>query len=325
MNQEATAGVPLRSTTLVDVAGMATFVAVIQAASFTGAARRLVTSKSVVSRRIADMEHQLGARLIDRTAARVHPTEVGAVYFAKCVRILESIESANDFVAGFHGGLRGDIRVSVPHAFSASVLSQILVRFASLYPELKVEIELDDREDAAPDAGFDVAIRVGRLADSSMLARTLSTTRMWVCASPEYLRRCGTPVAPDDLARHDCLMHSGFEVRSGWYLRSESQTYIVRGRERMRSACYLQLLQAAKADLGIGLLPEYLIADAVAAGDLAVVLADYAPSPLPISAVYPPSRKASQKVQALIGFLAENLSDPAPWELKFDTARAKAR
>lgn len=319
MNREAgQTGLPVRSSALVDVAGMATFVAVIQAASFTSAARRLGTSKSVVSRRIAEMEHQLGTRLIDRTAARVNPTEVGAVYFAKCTRILESVEAANDFVTSFHGGLRGSVRVSVPHFFCAAVVAPILTQFACSYPDLKVEVELDDRGDAMQDAGFDVALRIGRLADSSLVGRTLTHSRMWLCASRGYVQANGGPASPEELAGHDCLVHASSEVRSGWWLQQDERPHLFRLRERLRSACYFHLLEATRTGLGIGLLPGYLIADAVASGELVLLLADSAPAPVPISVVYPASRRMSQKVQALIGFLADRLPNPAPWEAILD-------
>lgn len=317
MNQESTQeSAPIRSNALVDVVGMATFVAVIKATSFTGAAKRLNTSKSVVSRRIADIEQQLGVSLIDRTAVRVTPTEVGAVYFAKCVRILGLIESANDFVAGFHGGVRGHIRVAVPAAFCAGVLAPLFTKFAQTYPELKVEIEFDEREDVVQETGFDLALRIGRLADSSLLIRTLSSTRLWLCASPGYIGGSGSPKSPEQLIQHDCLLHTASDVRTGWHLQSEGQTQVFRVRERLRSACYFQLLEAAKAGLGIGLLPGYLIADAVENGSLRLLMPDHTPPPLPISLIYPSSRKASQKVQAMIAYFIEHIQNPPEWEAR---------
>jgi len=314
MNHEAApATLPIRNGTLADVASMAAFVAVINAASFTGAARRLGTSKSVISRRISDMELHLGARLIDRTAVRVSPTEVGAVYFVKCVRILESIEAANDFVASFNGGIRGSIRISVPRFFCAQIVAPMLTEFAGNYPELKVEIDVDERESSLHDTGFDVALRIGRLADSSMVARTISYSRMWLCASPSYLDAHGTPESPEELEQRDCLMHTSGEMQSGWCLHSEGPR-LFRVRERIRSACYFQLLEAARSGLGVALLPSYLAAGRVASGELKIVLEDCAPRPSPVSIVYPPSRKVSQKVQALIGFLIERIPNPPPWE-----------
>lgn len=313
MNQEHT-NIPLRANALVDTADMSTLVAVIQANSFTGAARRLGISKSVVSRRITDMEHRLGTRLIDRTAARVSPTEVGAVYYAKCIRILESIESANDFVSSFNGGLRGTIRVLVPHAFCASVLAPVLAKFATAYPELRLEVELDEREDILLDSGFDVAIKIGRLSDSNLLARTLGHTRLWLCASPQYLQEKGRPERPEDLADHDCLTYANREAHSGWCLQGALRTHSYRVRERVRSGCYFQLLEAAKSGLGIGLLPGYLIGEAVRNGELLLLMADQTSSALPISAVYSSSRKISQKVQVFVSHLATHLANPAPWE-----------
>lgn len=311
---EMPSGLSGRSSTLVDITAMATFVTTVNATSYTEAARRMGTSKSVVSRRISEMEAQLGVRLMDRTAAGICPTEVGAVYYAKCVRILESIEAANEFVTGFHDGVRGSIRVSVPRLFCASVMAPLLTEFAGDYPELRIEVDVDDREASLQGAGFDVALRIGRLADSSMIARTISTTRHWICASASYLQSHGHPVLPEQLEQHDCLLYSTGEARPVWCLQGAGQSRLVRVRERFRSACYVQLLEATKSGLGIGLLPGYLINEAVSAGELVILMPDCASPRSPISLVYPSSRRASQKVQALVGFLSERIPDPLPWD-----------
>lgn len=319
MNHEAAlSDLTIRSSALVDIAGMATFVAVIDSSSFTGASRRLGTSKSVVSRRISDMELQLGARLIDRSAVRVNATEVGAVYYAKCVRILQSIEVANDFVASFHGGIRGSLRVLVPRFFCTKVVAPLLSEFAINHPSIKIEVEVDEHEACLQEVGFDVALRIGRLPDSSLVARTLSISRMWLCASPEYLRSRGTPASPEELGKHDGLLHFGGEDRMGWCLLNNGRPHAYRLRERMRSACYYQLLDAAKSGLGLALLPGYLVADSVLAGELNIILPDAALPPAPVSLVYPHSRKISQKVQALVEFLIARIPNPSPWELSIE-------
>lgn len=308
MNESKSAGASSqpKGGVLVDVPGMTAFVAIIDAGSYTGAARRLGTSKSVLSRRITDIEVQLGARLIDRSTARVSPTEVGAVYYAKCVRILEAIEAANDFAASFNGGLRGVLRVSAPRFYCARVIAPLLNEFVSRYEEIKVELEVDEQEASLQETGFDVAVRIGRLPDSRMHAKSIGTSRVWLCASPEYLKASGNVEDIADLEQRHGLIHASNAVQSGWSLCVDGSHRVARVRERVRSACYFQLLEAARAGLGIAMLPDYLIEDAIKGGELMLVLPAYAPPPRPISIVYPPGRKVSQKVQALISYLSKN-------------------
>lgn len=315
MNREV--DIPLtqvRSSTQVDFADMNAFVAVVNAGSFTGAARRLGTSKSVISRRVSDLERQLGARLIERSAARIGPTEVGAEYHAKCVWILESIAAANDLVANHSGSVRGSLRVSVPRFFCAMVVAPLLAEFAGRYPELRLEVDAVERESCIHDTGFDVAIRIGALANSSMLARTISRTSMCICASPAYLEANGEPSSPEDLGNHDGLVYSGDDVQSGWLLQSNCKVRSYRVRERMRGACYMQLFEAARSGLGLACLPSCLVADAVAAGELRIVLCDYTAPPSPVWLVHPASRKHSPGVRALLEFLAQRIPNPPRWE-----------
>ncbi|GAB3090739.1 LysR family transcriptional regulator [Lysobacter terrae] len=308
MNQDVfTAGTSIRGDALVDVSGMATFVAVISESSFTIAARRIGVSKSVISRRISDMEAQLGVSLIDRNALRVRPTEVGAVYYAKCVRILESIESANDFVTGFHGGIRGSIRTLVPKCFNLLVTSPMFSEFASLYPELKVEVRADDTVGNLHDSGFDLALRIGSLLDAGMVAKTVGHCRYWLVASAGYLKERGTPQSVDALESHSCLLHANVGG-DGWQFSADGEDCLVRVNERMRSDCNFQLLDAARAGLGLAMLPDYMLDEPVSSGSLMIVMPQFVAKPSPISVVYPPSRRGSPKLQAIVNFFSEKLA-----------------
>ena len=308
----AAAANSIRSDALVDVASMTTFVAVISESSFTHAARRVGVSKSVISRRISDLETQLGAALIDRSALRVRPTEVGAVYYAKCVRILESIESANDFVTNFNGGVRGSLRALVPKCFNVQVAGPIFSEFATLYPDLRLEVSGDDGATNLLDSGFDLALRVGALPESGMVAKTVAHCHYWLCASPGYLKVRGKPEAIDDLSGHIALLHTD-TGGSGWVLSNHGEDCILRLPERMRSDCYFQLLEAAKAGLGMAMLPTYMVEREVAAGTLEIVLPQCSTKARPIWLEYPPSRRGSLKVQAIIGFLSDKLSGISAW------------
>lgn len=286
---------------------MVAFVSVINAASYTGAARQLGTSKSVISRRISEMEQHLGTRLIDRSSVRVRVTEAGAAYYERCVSILESVEEANDLVTGFHGGIRGMLRVSAPHLYGVHVLSPLINEFAANHAALKVDIGVEEQDAISNDTSYDLWIRIGRLASSSLIARTLAASRSWMCASPEYLAARGAPNKPDDLEVHDCLISSGGGVSPGWQLHVDGVLKTFRVRERLRSACHLQLLEAACSGLGLALLPDYAIADAISSGRLQTVMTEYEPPTSPVSIVYPPSRRSSQKVQTFIQFLADRI------------------
>lgn len=287
---------------------MTFFVTVVKAASFTDAARKLNTVKSVVSRRISDLERDLGAPLLDRSARGVRPTEVGAVYYAKCVRILESIQSANDFVTGFNSLVEGRLSVIACRTFEG-LIAPIFNRFTQKYPDIVLDVEAGGFDEL----DFDVAIRTGEIENSDLVARPLTAYRHLLCASPDYLQRCGSPGRPEELVHHDGLGDGGAEFHGVWRLSVDEQWRDFRYRERMRSDSPRQLIEAARAGLGIAMLPEPLVRDDLADGRLHPLLVDFPAPTGALSAVYPKSRRQSQKVQKLLSFLMESL-EPAPMQ-----------
>lgn len=307
---------------MIQITDMTAFVAVVEMASFTEAGRRLGTTKSVISRRVSDLERELGASLLDRTARSVRATEVGAVYYAKCVRILESIGAANDFVAGFNSLVRGRLRIAVPEAFGPHLVTPLLNEFTENYPEVLLDIDSDDHYVNLSDSHFDLAIRVGRLGDSNLIARPLTTYRQWLCASPAYLQQKGMPRSYSDLSGHDGLIDALGEAQGTWQLVVNGELRACRVRERIRSNSTQHLLAAACAGLGIVQLPSIIAANAIAAGQLRIVLPECAPPPSQISMVYPKSRKSSQKVQTLLAFLAERVPQMADWDERMAQGQA---
>ena len=299
---------------MIQLSDMTAFVAVVEMASFTEAGRRLGTTKSVISRRVSDLERELGAPLLDRSARSVRTTEVGAVYYAKCVRILESVGAATDFVAGFNSLVRGRLRMAVPETFGTALITPLLNEFAARYPEVLLDIEADDQYVNLGDSHFDVAIRVGRLGDSSLIARPLTSFRHWLCASPAYLQKNGMPRSPEELVEHDGLIDVMGESHGTWQLQVDGELRSFRVRERIRSNNSAHLLSAACAGLGIMQAPSIIAADAIASGRLQLVLPECAPPPSQLSVVYPKSRKASQKVQTLLAFLVERMVTLADWD-----------
>ena len=288
---------------MIQIVDMTSFVTVVKVASFTDAARKLETTKSVVSRRISDLERELGTALLDRNARGVRPTEVGAVYYAKCVRILESIQSANDFVAGFNSLVKGRLCVAVCWQFEELIMP-VLNQFAEQYTEVLLDVEIGS-SDSPDDSDFDVAVRSGEIEGLGMVARQLANYRNLLCASPEYLKRYGVPSRPEDLVRHDGLGDIRCELRGVWQLSVDGQFQGYRYREKMRTYSSRQLTKAALAGLGIAMVPEPIVRDDIAEGRLHSLLDGFPAPDDALSAVYPKSRRSSQKVQRLLSFLAE--------------------
>lgn len=292
---------------MIQFSDMETYVAVVESTSFTIAAKRLATTKSVVSRRISDMERQLGAQLLDRSSRSVRATDVGAAYYGKCVRILEEVEAANDFVSCFNDQIVGRLRIAIPEMFGNELVYPLLTQFSAAYPEVVPDIHVDDESVNLTETHFDVAIRIGKLADSNLIAKHLMHFRRFLCASPEYLAEHGKPLTANDLAQHDGLI-DGMSGRQDWMLTVDGQPHPCPVRERLRSNSTAQLLEAACAGLGIWLAPSISASQAIASGRLQVLLPQLAPEPTPMFAVYPKGRRTSRKVQAFLSFLSANLA-----------------
>jgi DNA-binding transcriptional LysR family regulator len=291
---------------MIQIVDMTAFVTVVQVASFTEAARRLEVTKSVVSRRIADLERELGALLLDRGARRgARPTEVGAVYYAKCVRILESIHAANDFVAGFNSLVKGRLSVVVARSFDDVLIVPLLNRFAALYPDVLLDVKVVG-EANLEEMNFDVAIRPGEIDEPDLIARPIVGYRHVLCASHDYLDLRGTPVTPADLADHDGLV-DGYGETGSWRFLVDGRWQEFRFRERLRTYSCSQLVSAACSGLGIVRVPDLLVADELASGRLCRLLPEYPAPTGTLSLIYPKSRRASQKVQKLLSFLIESV------------------
>jgi DNA-binding transcriptional LysR family regulator len=292
---------------MVEIGDMTAYVAVVETSSISQAAQRLGVVKSVTSRRIRGLEQALGVALLDRAGSRIRPTEIGAVYYAKCVRILEAIESAHEFTSGHNKVLGGKLRLSVSPTLLSAVLAPRLAEFARVHPTLILDVEADALPPDFQVGGHDIAFRVGRQPDSSLLTRSFDSVPSVICASPDYLQAHGRPRHPDELASHAGLLYTHGEPNALWTLAVDGEQRGFRVRERLRSTCRVQLLHAARAGLGLLLAPCYAVEAALADGSLQTVLDDFMPMPDKIVAVYPQSRRYSKKVQALIEFLSESL------------------
>ena len=299
---------------------MTVFVHAVEARSFSGAARRLGIAKSIVSRRISALETRLGTSLFHRSTRRLSLTETGLAYAERARRILSDVAEADDIARQLQGELKGKLRVAAPMSFGWRHLSPAVVEFLAAHPNLDVDLDLNDRRVDLVSEGYDLAIRIGKLADSSLIARTLAPCRHVVCASPVYLAARGVPLTPSDLAsqNHECLVYSNRPASEQWRFRVDNEW-----KEAPVTARHLSvnngdvLRDAAVAGLGLVVLPTFVVGEAVVAGALRVVLGDYEFFDPSIHAIWPPNRQLSAKVRAFVDFLTARFGGVPYWDRPF--------
>lgn len=296
-----------------NLSGVAVFAQVVEARSFTEAARRLRMSKAAVSKQVSRLEERLGARLLNRTTRRLSLTEVGAAYYERCARIVAEAEEAELAVSHLHATPRGTLRIDVPVNFGQRYIAPILPDFMAQNPELHIDLTFNDRIVDLVEEGYDLAIRIARLPDSSLVARKLAENRSLVCAAPQYWEKHGRPSHPGELAAHNCFGYSYLATRNEWRFQGPDGPATVRVSGRLNANNGDVLRTAAVAGLGVVLSPVFMACDDLLAGRLEPVLRDFEPDPQGIHAVYPHNRHLSAKVRAFVDFMVDAL-DPAPWE-----------
>lgn len=289
---------------------MEAFVSVVEQGGFTNAASKLGISKSAISKHISGLESRLGARLLNRTTRRVSPTELGLSYYDKAIAILADAQAADDMITAMQSTPKGVLRISAPVDLSNNLLSQAVSDFLQLYPDVSINLTLDDSFVEIVAEGFDVAIRIGNLVDSSMRARKLSETVTSFIASKEYLETNGTPKTIDDLAKHNLLHYSNLSTGNAWNIVAPS------GEERQIRAIGpltvnngSSLLKAAEAGLGIARLPSFIIDASVKAGRVVPILENLPENRLGIHAVYPAGKFIQPILRAFIDYLVEYFQD----------------
>lgn len=291
------------------------FVRVVDAGSISAAAQRWEIAKSAVSRRLSELEESLGVQLMHRTTRRLSLTDTGHGFYERAVQILADLEEAEAAVSAAHCELRGRLRVAAPMSFGLLHLTPAINEFALRHPELRFELDFNDRQIDLLQEGIDVAIRIARLADSSLIARRLGPVQAQLCASPDYLRRHGTPRRPADLAEHRCLLYSNSPDPGRWAYRDpEGGEGSVAVPEAMRSNNGDQLSRAAVAGLGIIHSPTFISYRALARGELVPVLTDYRWFGTDAYAIYPPTRHLSRRVRAFVDFLVERFAGRPYWD-----------
>jgi DNA-binding transcriptional LysR family regulator len=287
---------------------VACFVEVVHRGSFTAAAEKLGLSRSAISKQVAHLENRLRARLLNRTTRRLSLTEVGQVFFASARLGLQQIAEAEAAVSSLQSAPRGTLQLNVPMSFGILHVAPAIADFLARFPEVQVDVRLDDRKLDLVEAGFDLAIRIGELPDSSLVARALCPCPLVVCAAPSYLQRRGKPSVPDDLRRHEAVIYSYSDVPSQWAFTGRSGQTIavpVAGRVRMNNSLALRevLLQGA----GIMVTPRFVVETDLRAGRLTALLDDYRLREMTVYAVYPERRHLSPKVRAFIDFMGGRL------------------
>lgn len=297
-----------------------TFLLVADSGSFSVAAERSRQSKGSVSKQIKQLEEDLGVRLLQRTTRRVSLTDTGRAYLQRCREALGLLEEAEREAGHETAQARGQLRVNAPMSFGVRHLAPLLADYRAAHPDVAVELSLNDRRVDLVEEGYDLAIRIGVLEDSSLVARRLADCRMVVCAAPNYLARRGRPSTPDDLLEHDCLCYSYTFQGETWPLvGADGKRVAIRPRGPLIANNGDALAVAAVSGMGIVLQPSFIVAPDLRAGRLERVLPGYEVPTLQVSALYAPGRYLPLKVRSFIDFLAARFAPEAPWDAGLPT------
>lgn len=289
---------------------MRTFSAVVDVGSFVGAASALDMSKAAVSRYVSDLETRLGVRLLHRTTRRLSLTDEGDVFYARCKELLNGIEEAEAEITSRSGEAIGSLRVTVPVSFGLLHLAELWGHFKTLHPKVTLDVTLSDRVVDLVEEGFDLAIRIASLPSSSLICRKLSSTRMVLCASPEYLKRAGMPRHPGELREHSVLAFSYWSDRDEWSFAGSSGTVSVKTQPSIRSNNGDICRAGALQHQGVILQPTFIVGADLASGALVEVLPGYKAGELGIYAVYGSRKHVSPKVRVLLDLLVEWFKRP---------------
>lgn len=281
---------------------MQIFVSTVEAQSFTAAAERLGLSKQFISRRIMALEERLGARLLIRTTRKLSVTDTGRSYYERALKIIDEVNETEQLVSRANTSPRGTLRISAPVSFGTLHLGPAIARFMAQCPDVAIELDLSDRFVDIVGEGYDMAIRIGHLADSSLVARHIAPAQLVTCASPAYLKAHGKPKTPLDLKMHECLIY-GHARNVEWAFAEQGKPLRILVKGRMRANNGELTCAAAVEGLGIALLPTFIVGEALRARKLLTILDAYAPPPLNIYAVYPQHRQSSLAIKAFADFL----------------------
>ncbi|MEN5362736.1 LysR family transcriptional regulator [Brevundimonas intermedia] len=294
------------------------FVAVVEARSFTQAARQIGVSPGQASKMITRLEDQLGVQLLMRTTRAVAPSDAGRAYYERIRDLLDEFEALDSSVRNASGTAAGRIRLSAPETFGITRLAPVLMDFAAHYPDIQLDVRFADRRVSLVDEGFDLAVRIGNPGDSSLMSRRLCEARIVTVAARSYLERRSAPTAPQDLVDHDCIIDTNFSEPLIWPYRVEGVTAVVGVKGRLRLSNAQACLIAAQSGQGVARLPTFVAGEALRDGGLVAVLRDYEPEPLGVFALYPAGRAVPRKVRVLIDHLVDAFAGKPDWDMGWD-------
>lgn len=294
---------------------MLVFTKVAKAGSFASAAKELGLSRAMATKHVMQLENGLGIRLLNRTTRNLSLTEVGMVYLERCLQILDEMEEMEIAVTRLQTEPRGTLKVNATPFFGAYHLAPAIAAYMEAFPEVNVELVLQAGYIDLIEEGFDLAIHLDEMRDSSLIARKLGSSQRIVCGSPQYFKKHGIPKTPDDLRKHNCLTNSSLPPRDQWQFSIPGgETTVVKVTGNMEANVADALRMAAINGLGLVLLPTYMVGQDIRKGRLTPVLTDYVPAPLEIHAVYPHRKHLSAKVRTFVDFLSERFHPKPYWE-----------
>ncbi|MDF2619995.1 MAG: transcriptional regulator, LysR family [Xanthobacteraceae bacterium] len=286
---------------------MSVLMAVAEAGSLSAGARRLRTPLATVSRKVSELEKHLGVRLVLRSSRGLALTDEGRAFVAASRRILDELQAAERQAAGDYGALRGGLHVTAPIAFGERHVLPVALEFLKEQPEINLRLTLADRQVSLADEHIDVALRIGHLVDSALIAARVGAVRRVICASPTYLARRGVPRQPDDLAGHDGISFQGFATAPEWRYRRDSAAFAVEPRPKLAVNTTEAAIQAALAGLGIIRVLSYQVSDELRSGRLQLLLPEFAPEPLPVNLIYAPADLLPLKVRSFLDWTVPRL------------------
>ncbi|GAA4332334.1 LysR family transcriptional regulator [Variovorax defluvii] len=298
---------------------MAVFRKVVERHSFSDAAEELAMSAGSVSKYVAGLETHVGTPLLARTTRRISLTEAGRTYYASCIRILDDIEEAEKTAGQLHPTPRGLLKVRAPVSLGSAHLGRSIADFLARFPEVKLELTLNDYFVDPAEAGFDVSILIaGNDREPMRGARPIGRMARAMVASPAYLEQHGEPATPQDLKRHNCMVYNRGQLPDEWHVTAPGGDRTVRVAGNCRCNNSLVLRESLLEGAGIGLLPTFLVAGDIAAGSLRTVLPEWTPESRTLYAVFPQPRQPSAKVREFVDFLAHSFAVDSQWRLAFE-------
>ncbi len=306
-----------------DLNDIVVFTKVVETKSFTGAAEQLGLPKSTVSRKLAQLEERLGVRLVQRTTRKLALTDIGEVYYERCARIVADVMSAEQLVTDMQSTPRGRLRITAPVDLSSRYLGGIISAFCASHPDVTVEVEATDRVVDLIEEGFDVAVRVGTLNESTLIARRLCTLSAWLFASPAYIARRGTPATIEELDDHDRILFTPQGRNQVWTIHAGDQAYEFGRPAHFASNNYGAVRDAAVSGGGIAVMTDFMAASSCGSGELVRVLPAWAARPTDVHAVYPARQNMPPRLTLFLDHLGKALAPP-PWAAQLPAPAAAA-